>query len=360
MERLIIVHWNKSTGPIPIIQYPPEGAYPSKDVFLKIWAQHELNKENSLIELDSVLGEKDRHIVSVKQEYESEIYFLVLIIASKNKAYEIISSDILAVITKNLLELINTNKITRAISEAFNTIKNYSKFEGEDLIAFFQEKIKATILQILRNGVISKSELIKILRQEYGFSTVNIDLLLITFIREKLILKKYLPGSKECYFLIKDLSYMRIPPSNLPDAKIDKEVADKFKSDFIKFYSNYNCNQEIDSNAIVKFLSDNDVYNLIRTLRKNELTVNDCLNCLNNREELFEELLEKKIIFEAIGNVYLFTDIRFIKYTPYYIIKILPSRYKNQEITLNQYMTHLELLMSQLDENSSFLDYSIV
>ena len=360
MERLIIVHWNKSTGPIPIIQYPPEGAYPSKDVFLKIWAQHELNKENSLIEINSVLGEKDRRIVSVKQEYESEIYFLVLIISSKNKAYEILSSDMLAVITKNLLELINTNKITRAISEAFNTIKNYSKFEGEDLIAFFQEKIKATILQILRNGVISKTELIKILRQEYGFSTVNIDLLLITFIREKLILKKALPGSKECYFLIKDLSYMRIPPSNFPDAKIDKEVADKFNSDFIKFYSNYNCSQEIDSNAIVKFLSDTDVYNLIRTLRKNELTVNDCLNCLNNREELFEELLEKKIIFEAIGKVYLFTDIRFIKYTPYYIIKILPSRYKSQEITLNQYTTHLELLMSQLNENSSFLDYSIV
>ena len=139
MERLIIVHWNKSTGPIPIIQYPPEGAYPSKDVFLKIWAQHELNKENSFIKLDSVLEENDRNIVSVIQEYEGEIYFLVLIIASRSKVNEIISSDILAVITKNLIELINTNKITRAISEAFNTIKNYNKLEGEDLIGFFQD-----------------------------------------------------------------------------------------------------------------------------------------------------------------------------------------------------------------------------
>lgn len=360
MERLIIVHWNKSTGPIPIIQYPPEGKYPSKDVFLKIWAQHELNKENSLIELDSVLGEKDHSIVSVIQEYESEIYFLVLIIASKSKWNEIISSDILAVITKNLLELINTNKITRAISEAFNTIKNYSKLEGEDLIAFFQEKIKATILQILRNGVISKTELSKILRQEYGFSTVNIDLLLISFIREKLILKKSLPGSKECYFLIKDLSYMRIPPDKIPDEEIDEKTAKKFKKEFIKFYSSYNCSQEIDSKVIVNFLSDNNVYNLIRTLRKKELTVNDCLNCLNNREDLFEELLERKIIFEAKGNVYLFTDIRFIKYTPYYIIKILPSRYKNQEISLDQYLCHLELLLSQLKDKSSILNYTVI
>jgi hypothetical protein len=208
--------------------------------------------------------------------------------------------------------------------------------------------------------VISKTELNKILRQEYGFSTINIDLLLISFLRENLILKKTLPGSKECYFLIKDLSYIRIPPNNLPDTKTGEEAANKFKDEFVKFYSNYNCSQEIDSKAIVNFLSDNDVYNLIRTLRKKELSVNDCLSCLNNRVELFEELLEKKIIFEAIGNVYIFTDIRFIKYTPYYILNILPSRYKNQEITLDQYLTHLQLLMSQLNEKPSFLDYTVI
>jgi len=360
MERLIIVHWNKSTGPIPIIQYPPEGIYPSKDVFLKIWAQHELNKENSLIELNAIIGKNEKNIVSVIQEYESEIYFLVLIIGSKSKVSEIISSDTLAVITKNLLELINTNKITRAISEAFNTIKNYTKLEGEDLIAFFQEKIKATILQILRNGVISKNELSNILRQEYGFSTINIDLLFISFLREKLILKKNLPGSKECYFLIKDLAYMRIPPKNLPNEEIDEETAENIKEEIVNFYYTYNCSQEIDSKAIANFLIDNGVYNLLRTLRENHITVNECLNCLNNRQELFEELLEKKILFEAKGKVFLFTDIRFIKYTPYYIIKILPSRYKNQEISLDQYLCHLELLISQLKDKSSILDYTVI
>ncbi|MHA1467129.1 MAG: hypothetical protein ACTSP6_03505, partial [Promethearchaeota archaeon] len=89
MERLIIIHWNKSTGPIPIIQYPPEGAYPSKDIFLKIWAQHELNKEKILLELDFILEEKDRSVVSVIQEFEGEIYFLVLIIKTKSKVRDV-------------------------------------------------------------------------------------------------------------------------------------------------------------------------------------------------------------------------------------------------------------------------------
>ncbi|GAG69848.1 unnamed protein product, partial [marine sediment metagenome] len=288
------------------------------------------------------------------------IYFLVLIIRTKSKVSEVISSDILAVITKNLLELINTEKITRAVSEAFNTIKNYTKLEGQDLISFFQEKIKFTILQILRNGVITKNELVEILRNDYGFSTVNIDLLLISFLRENLILKKSLPGTKECYFLIKDLSYMRIPSLNLPDDAIDHKISKKFKKEIIKFYTSYNCSQEIESKLIVSLLIDSDVYNLIKALRKSELSVNDSLNLLNNREDLFEELLEKRIIFEAKGIVFLFTDIRFVKYTPFYLIKILPMRYEKGEISLDQYFHHLKLLINPLKEKSSFLDYTVI
>ncbi len=357
MERLIVVHWNKSTGPIPIIQYPPEGAYPSKDIFLKIWAQHDLNKEDALIELK----ENDGNIISVIQEYEGEIYFLCLFFKSKNKVSEIITSDILAVITKNLLELINTNKITRTISEAFNTIKNYSKKnEGEDLINFFQEKIKYTILQILRNGVISKVDLAETLRQDYGFSTVNIDLLLISFIREKLILKKTISGSKECYFLIKDLSYTRIPPKRLPDEGTEEKLLKKFKKEFVKLFSNYNCSQEIENKEIINFLIDRDVFNLIKALRKDELTVNESINILGNKEELFEELLEKKLIFEAKGNVYLFSDIRFIKFTPYYIIQLLVERYQKDEISFDQYLFHLKLLINPLNSQPSILDYNVI
>ena len=360
MEQLIIIHWNKSTGPIPIIQYPPEGVYPSKDIFLKIWAQHELNKENSLIELDFILEGKERSIISITQEFKGDVYFLVLIITTKSKVGDVLSSDILAVITKNLLELINTDKITRAVSEAFSTIKNYTKSEGQNLISFFQEKIKFTILQILRNGVITKNELVKILRNDYGFSTVNIDLLLISFLQEKLILKKSLPGTKECYFLIHDLSYLRVPSLNLPDETIDENTSKKFENAFLKFYGNYKCSQEIESKLFLNLLIDITVRNLVKALRKSELSVNDSLNLLNNREDLFEELLEKKIIFEAKGIVFLFTDIRFVKFTPLYLIKILPVRYKRGEISLDQYLHHLKLLVNPLKEKSSFLDYTLI
>jgi hypothetical protein len=358
MERIIVSHWNKQTGPEPIIQYPPEKPFPPKDLFLKIWAKHELNKENSMIEFIPEVGENS--FISIIQQFEGEIYFLILDY-DHVRIGEAPSPDILASMSKNLIELINTNKITRAISEAYTTIKNYSKLdEEENLINFFQDKIKYTILKILRDGVVSKFDLTNKLRQDYGFSTINIDLILISFIRENLIIKENVPGSKECYFLVKDLSCMRIPPKSLPMDKEADLISKKYKKELENFYYNYDIVSEIKNKTIIQsVILDRDVFSLIKTLRKENLTVNECLNILNNREELFNELLEKKFIYETKGLVYIFSDVRFIKFKPFYIIKKLVKRYQKQEISLNEYLAHLKLLSEKFKETVS-IDYEIV
>ena len=127
MERIILSNWNKKTGPEPIIKYTPEKPFHPKDLFLKLWAKHELNKENSMIEFIPEDGENS--FVSIIQQFEGEIYFLILVYDQLKIDEEATSPDILASMSKNLIELINTNKITRAISEAYTTIKNYSKLD---------------------------------------------------------------------------------------------------------------------------------------------------------------------------------------------------------------------------------------
>ena len=364
MERLIIVHWSKSIGPEPIIQYPPAPHFPSKDLFLKIWALHELDKDSSIIEFIPEM-EQDQYI-SIIQKYEGEIYFLVIEYDKNVKLEKIIKgypdiSDILAIVSKNLIELVNTNKITRAISEAFYTIRDYSKLEKEEnLLNFFKDKIKYTILQILRNGIISKAELSNILIKEYGFSTLNIDLFLISFIRENLILKQNVPGSKECYFLIKDLVCTRIPPKKLPSSQIEDEVIEDYEERLINFYTNYDCASEIENKTIINFLMDKDDYRLLRKLREKSLSVSECLDILNNKEDLFNELMEKKFIYEAKGKVLLYSDVRFIKFTPFYLIDKLSKRYKDQEISFNEYITHLKLLTERYNLKNSLIDYEII
>jgi len=361
MERIILTHWSTSTGPEPIIQYPPEKPFPAKDLFLKIWAKHELNKENSVIEF--IPEDEDNSYISIIQKFEGEIYFLILVYNQKEMYEDIIkeSPEILALISKNLIELINTNKITRTISEAYNTIRNYSKLdEEENLINFFQDRIKYTILQILRNGVISKLELTNILKHEYGFSTINIDLLLISFFHENLLVKKNVPGSKECFFLIKDLSYTRIPPKSLPTDQMEENLLRKFKKSLKKYYQDYyNISDFEDKTILQTVLFNKNVFSLLKSLREKYLTVNESLNMLNNNEELFNELLEKKFIYEAKGFVYLFSDVRFIKFTPNYILEKLVERYQNQDISLNEYIAHLKLLTEQFEEPLS-IDYEIV
>ncbi|MFW9879615.1 MAG: hypothetical protein ACFFG0_41595 [Candidatus Thorarchaeota archaeon] len=363
MERIILSHWNKQTGPEPIIQYPPEKPFPPKDFFLKIWAKHELDKENTMIEFTP--EDSEDYYISIIQQFEGEIYFLILvykrenIIENNQLGQE--SPDILAIMSKNLVELINTNKITRAISEAYTTIKNYSKLDKEEnLKNFFQDKIKNTILQILRNGVISKSDLTHKLRNDYGFSTINIDLILISFIRENLIVKENVPGSKECYFLINDLSYTRIPPKSIATDKNDNVLSKKYKDSLENFYFNYDIITDIENRTIIQtVLLDKDVFSLIKTLREGRVSVNDCLSILNNKQELLNELLEKKFIFEAKGFVYLFSDVRFIKFKPYFIIKRIVERYKNQDISLNEYLAHLKLLTEHI-KSPNFIEYEIV
>lgn len=361
MERILIVHWNKNTGPEPIIQYPPGKGFPSKDLFLKIWALHELDKESSMIEYSPEIAELgDEQYISIIQESEGEIYFIIIAYNLKEDLNNAVKEypDILATVSKNLIELINSNKITRAISEAFNTIKNYSKLEKEEnLLNFFKDKIKYTILKILQEGVISKSELITTLRQDHGFSTINIDLLLISFLRENLIIKDSVPGSKDCYFLVKDLSCTRIPPKNLPDSE---EVLEDYKQNLVSCYTNYDCIAEIENKSLINILMDKEVYSLIVKLRKESLSVSKSLDILNNNEDLFHELLGKQFIYEAKGIVSLFSDIRFIKFTPYYLVEKLSERYYNQKISLDQYLTHLKLLTEQLEKHPSLIDYEII
>jgi len=334
--------------------------FPSKDLFLKIWALHELDKESSIIEFIPEMGLEQ--FISVIQEFEGETYFFVIVYNQNSKVEKIIkdSPEILATVSKNLTELVNTNKITRAISEAFLTIKNYSRLDiEENLLNFYKDKIKYTILQILRNGIISKSDLNLILRKHYGFSTLNIDLLLISFIREKLIIKKRVPGRKECYFLIKDLACIRIPPKNLPEQLNDKFM-ERFKEKLMNFYTNYDCASETEVKAIINFLMKKEGYILLEKLRTEILTVSECLDILNNKEDLFNELLEKDFIFEAKGNVYLLSDVRFIKFIPYYIIERLSKRYKDQEISFDEYITHLKFLAEQYNKDPSLIDYEII
>ncbi len=351
IKRIIIVHWNRQSGPEPIIQYPPEKSFPKKNILLKIWSQHELTNDSII---DFYSDEDKQEYISILQQHGGELYYLLLVQEKSEFIGSLMDySDILAILSKNLIELLNTNKITRAVYEAFNTINNYGRLEKEEnLLSFFTDKIKFTILEILREGVISKSELINILKKEYGFSPANIDLLIISFIREQMLIKRDVPGRKDDYFMIKDLFITRVLPKNLFSLVKDMEKEDfqNLRVRLLSIYRDSDFVSDINEKILINFLMNKDVFTLIKKLRKTSLLVVECLSFLNNNEDLFNELIENKIIYENKGSVYLISDLRFIKFTPFYLLNKLLKRYHRNEISSDELFIHADLLVRSKNE----------
>ena len=361
MDKITIIKWNKQLGPQPIIQYPPEKEFLPKEVFLKIWAKFELQKEKSLIVLTS--EEDKRNYLSVAQYYESDLYFFTLEI-EEIRQNEIIEDyfEILASISKNVIELIHTDQFMRALSEGYKQIKSFVKLDREEnILSLFKDKIKQKILTILERGVLDKTALTKTLREDYGFSTVNIDLLLTPFLKEGLILKTDVPGINECLFLIKDIICLRIPPKipTLENGNNNIEISTKFSEKLKDFFTNFDCIPEIKDLSLLSVFFDEKSFKLIRILRKKSITVMKSLAILDSKQETFEELIKKKIIYERKGRVYLFSDIRFVTFIPLFILKDLKTRFENFEISSDQYLNHINFLFNEL-KTTNEQTYSII
>lgn len=367
MERIIVVHWDKSKGPEKMISYPPVKEEFPKSLFLEMWSKHELHKQKKMIQFSP--KEKDSKLVSVIQKFQGEIYFLVFVYDKKAKIDDIINNypDLFSQISQSLVEVVGTDQITRLISEVYSSIKNYIKLEEEEnLLNFFRDKIKYIILKIFRKGAISKSNLIRILEHQHGFSTINIDLILMAFIREDLIIKRKVSGKEDYYFLIKDILFnIRLPPKNRLDffQEFDdnerEDISLAYDHSLIEFFNDYDCTREDDTNMILMFLLNKNVYLLLKELRVKPLPISQALNILNNNEDLMNELLEQHFIFEKMGYIFLLTDVRFIKFTPTYLLSRLNSRYEKNNLSLEGYLTHLELLLEEITTEGT-LNYQII
>ncbi len=80
---------------------------------------------------------------------------------------------------------------------------------------------------------------------------------------------------------------------------------------------------------------------------------------LEDKQELFDDLLDKTIILERKGMIYLFSDIRFVSFLPIFILKNLKERFDNLEITSGQYVNHVEILLNELNKEKKEI-YTII
>ncbi|MCP4760628.1 MAG: hypothetical protein GY870_02530 [archaeon] len=341
MKKIIIGKFDSQLGPQPIIQYPPDPNFPDKEIFLRIWAHHEMNSSSAAVELI----EADLKYLSIIKKVNIEVFFLVLQLEKSDKFTQY--QEILLKISDSLFSAINSPHLTHVISETYTTIYEFSKL-NEDQLFFnlFSEKDKLFILDILRKGSINKGELSRILMEKYGTSASNLDMLLNPFFHLELIKEMNVPGIKNALFLINDVYCCRLPPEKLLEyIKKGENPADKmYLSEISSFYQDYKLETKNSINILSKILSNPIIYRAFQGLYENKINKDWFLDLISQNMQVFQELKQEKLIVEIENFIYAMAEVHFFKFNPIYLLRELKKRFENKEISTDQFLTHISLL----------------
>jgi hypothetical protein len=128
------------------------------------------------------------------------------------------------------------------------------------------------IIERLRDeGVVSKSELIIWLKDQYRHGFVDIDALLVDLIKIDIIKESSVKGMpSELIFLINDIFITRRPPvallKNPAEKGLPENLSDDYKNAVRNYFQTYRPTEE-DNLKLIEILIDPQIYETIRLLR---------------------------------------------------------------------------------------------
>ncbi len=338
MKKLILVQWDVQAGPHDLVAFPPDPELPGKEILLKIWARHEMNQTNDYI----VIREEERQIcycsLRKTRKMSNQIFFILVEIPCDMD--DQLFREILETVADNLIENIDHPHFAHILSDTYRTIKAYADLDEDQLfLHLFEDKIRIRILEILRQGVISKSQLKSSLEKVYGYTQINIDLHLTPFLRLNLITILSVPGGDQTIFLLNDLYCCRLPPRRPPsDSYVIGRIFEEFQVHQIV--------QETQIEPLVKLSVEPGVKELIALLEEdnpNGIGYEIALTVLKNDSRVFEDLMKQNIIILTPEmNVFLLTKLHFFRIKPRYLPPILVERYEGGQISIDQLLHQLD------------------
>jgi hypothetical protein len=343
--KLSLFKWDHQMGPEPLIQYPPNtrSPFPKREILLRIWSLHELNREPIVNFVEDSLN-----YLSIMHKNLDEFYFALLefdLQEDPNK-YE----DIFLNMAPRLFNSIGTPNFTLVLSDAYSIIDEYSKLNQDQLyFNLYKDKNKIRILNSLRDGIISKKHLCSDLRSQYGIAESNFELLITPFLHLGLIMENTIHGNSN-YYLIKDVYGARSPPEKLYKEILHSsdERDEKFLQYIKDFFRNYRPEDD-DEDTLVqisKLLGDKQIYNSLCILYENKLKRNRFLDMISQDVQSYTKLRQLKLIIEVEDFLYPLSEIHFHTFTPIYIIPKLGKRFQKNEISSEELFYHIRLLQS--------------
>ncbi|MHA2183780.1 MAG: hypothetical protein ACXAAI_02185, partial [Promethearchaeota archaeon] len=303
---LVIMRWDERAGTELLARYPEEIVLSDK-VLMQVTSTHEYSGEVGMISLS--VG--SLNIASYYTGPEQG-YYILLLLNLEDDADEFEGGLVEA--SRRILHNLENDSYLPLIPSIFQRISVYPFLNAEQRLAnLYQDDIKRMIINRLRDeGVISKSELVIWLRDQYNNAIVDIEPVLVDLIKQEIIKESSVKGvSSELLFLIHDIILMRIPPSNLikdpSSIGLPSHLIKDYKSECAKFFQSYQPT-ELDDLNILNIIMEPEVYTTLQLLRSAIVTRNDLEKLrkkgVNNLDKVLKTLWDAKMIqvFQANQN----------------------------------------------------------
>jgi hypothetical protein len=252
----------------------------------------------------------------------------------------------------SLLSNIRT-RITDTLKFAFfqiDRLSNLDKLQKAALIFTSKERLK--ILDILREGPISKREL----KKELSFIIDNpiIDTFIDPFIDLNIVRREWIKGKRdketgrikqqgEYYFLIKDIVLARVPNLDLIEQlkKVKPELTAKFEQRLKNFFQVYDPKTQTseETKKVASLLLDPDVYDSFILLRNKFYPLDKIPKIFSefaNTEQIITQMKESFVLAEIKdekrrGWILLLADIKPLTFFPEYLLPKIREAYKTSD-----------------------------
>ncbi len=359
---LVVMRWSDRGGIENVAQYPEEVTVSDKTL-MQVYSTHEYTGESGMISL--LVG--SLNIASYYTGEDKGYYILLLLnLDDDPDAYEGGLVDISRIILQNLKD----EAYLPMVPSLFRRLSVYPILNEEQLLAMtYQNEINRLIIKRLRDeGVISKSELIIWLKDQFKEGFVDIEGILIDLIKREIVKETSVKGMpSELIFLIKDIFISRIPPVNLldnPESRgLPSQLVENYQIQVKNYFENY-LPTEADNINIIDILVNPQTYETLRLLRIAIVTRNELEKLrkkgVDDLDGVLKTLWDAKLIqvfqderrveyYALLSDFYI--DLLFPKYLLNVIKKMHDLKFKSEKV-LVEYLTVLENTYTDIKSTS--------
>lgn len=349
---IIIMKWDDRLGTTLEATYPEEINI-TDGTMMQIYSAHEYSGEAGIISL--MVG--PLNIISYYAGPERRYYIILLLnIDDDPDTFEGGLSDIARIVLQN----VEDKAFMPMLPSLFQRISIYPSLNREQKLAItYEDQIKRMIIDRLREeGVLSKSELIIWLKDEYKHGHVDVDALIVDLIKIDVIKESSVKGMpSELIFFINDLLMTRRPPTKLLKNPVERGLPENFTNDYnttVKgFFQNYRPSRE-DNLELINLMMDPQVYETLRLLRTMVCTKNEIEKLkkkgVEEVDRVLKTLWDNQIVHvfqssEGIEYYALLSDFYIDTIFPKYILQTIISEYdvkSKADRVLVEYLNVLE------------------